>query len=210
MFESTATWSEEKVFDGVNDYLLYLDSWAEEPDEPITSAGDGVAQLRRPEDVRLGDLEPLARGAATAPEVVRRAWAISQDNSVAGGGFAPRAYDQAIRQEGGAGLRDRARRLRRRHRRVGRGRTAGSARDPRSRSEVLTRSGTLTPGGAAATGVVDHTAFALFDVPVPTGAADLHLTGGLPAGTAGAIALVGFDGDERRPAWSGSSTPTGA
>ena len=42
MFESTATWSEEKVFDAVNDYVFYLTSWAMQPDEPITSPGDGA------------------------------------------------------------------------------------------------------------------------------------------------------------------------
>ena len=55
MFESTATWMEEKVFPAVDDYLQYMAAgWA------------GLAAIRHHrgqprEDVRLGDLEPLAR-----------------------------------------------------------------------------------------------------------------------------------------------------
>jgi hypothetical protein len=45
--------------------------------------------------------------------------------------------------------------------------------------------------------LLDHTAFALYAVPVPSGASELHLTGGLPAGTAGAIALVGIAGNSQ-------------
>ena len=61
------------------------------------------AQLRRPEDVRLGDLEPLARPRYGA-EVVRQAWAISQANSVAGGGFAPGLRPGDPRRRGGPGF----------------------------------------------------------------------------------------------------------
>ena len=44
MFESTATWAEEKVFDdGQRLRLLPAARGRCEPDEPITSPGDGVA-----------------------------------------------------------------------------------------------------------------------------------------------------------------------
>ena len=37
MLESTATWAEEKVFDDANDYRSYLSSWADHPEQPLTS-----------------------------------------------------------------------------------------------------------------------------------------------------------------------------
>jgi len=49
---------------------------------------------------------------------------------------------------------------------------------------------TLPTDGSTITGKLDHTAYALFDV-AKTSAPKLQLTGSLPAGTAGAIVLVG-------------------
>ncbi len=62
MLESTATWAEEKVFDDANDYRFYLSSWADRARRTAHVARRRrVAQLGRSQDVRLGDLEPLAR-----------------------------------------------------------------------------------------------------------------------------------------------------
>ena len=62
-------------------------------------------------------------------------------------------------------------------------------------------------------GKLDHTGYALFDV-AKTNAPKLQLTGSLPAGTAGAIMLVGARGrrgvedDERRRADGRPATVT--
>ena len=202
MFESTATWSEDKVFDAVDDYVFYLDSWAKEPDEPITSPGDG-SFIPTPDD----DLKMYGSAiwnhwidAIYGPQVVRRAWEVSIANTVAGGGFAPRAYDAAIKEAGGPGF---ASELGTFSVATAFWETANSGiHEGASFGTSVTRSGTLTAGGAGVSGFLDHTAFALYDVPVPSGASQLNLTGGLPAGTSGAIALVGSDGTNQNRAVS--------
>jgi hypothetical protein len=191
MLESTATWAEDKVFDAANDYVGYLDSWALEPDEPITSPGDGT-----------GESDLKMYGSAIwnhwidrvfGEDVVRQAWAHSADpaNTVDAGGFAPLAYGRVM----GGGIPEFRSQLA--------DFTAATAYwdAPNSGihegasfpSEVI-RNGTMSADGAAVSGALDHTAFAFYDVPVPTGASQLNLTGGLPAGTAGALALIGYDG----------------
>src|SRR5215213_7863775 len=194
MFESTATWSEEKVFDPVNDYVFYLRSWAEEPDEPITSPGDGAPPSS--DDLKMygSAIWNHWLDGIYGPDVVRRAWALSQANSVAGGGFAPIAYEKAIQSFTGPGP-GFASELATFTAATAEWDAANSGiREGSTFPQEVARSGTLTPGGAAATGLVDHTAFAFYDVPVPSGASSLNLTGGLPAGTKGAIALVGIAG----------------
>jgi hypothetical protein len=184
MFESTATWAEDKVFNAVNDYVNYIPDWADEPEQPLTEASDlkqyGSAIWNHWLDTRY------------EAQVVRRAWAVSVANSVAGGGFAPGAYDRAIRDSCGPGFAYEFEEF-----------TASVAEWSAANSGIhegatfpveVDRNGTLAVNGAAATGTVDHTAFALYDVPIPS-ASRLYLTGGLPpttSGAAGSIALVGM------------------
>lgn len=191
MFESTATWAEEKVFDAVNDYLLYVKPWAELPGEPLTSAGDDLPPFGDELKMYGSAIWNHWLDSKYGPAVVRQAWALSQATSVEGGGYAPGAYDRAIRDAGGPGFTAEVEDF-----------TASTAEWDAANSGIregvtfpreVMRSGALTLNGPATTGVVDHTAFALYDVPRTT-AANLRLTGGLPAGTAGSIALVGFAG----------------
>ncbi len=192
MFEATATWAEDKVFDAANDYVSYLGTWASLPFEPITSAGDGSPANDRLKmygsaiwnhwlDQRFGE------------DIVRQAWARSQASSPPGIGFAPGAYDRVIRDAGGAGFASEFAAF-----------AASTAEWGAANSEIsegttflpreVRREGELAIGATTpANATLDHTAFALYSVP-PTNAAELHLTGGLPAGTAGSIALVGLAG----------------
>ena len=39
LFESSATWAEEQVYPRINDYLIFLPSFAEQPDVPLTGKG---------------------------------------------------------------------------------------------------------------------------------------------------------------------------
>lgn len=190
MFESTATWAEEKVFDAVNDYLFYLQPWAGLPGAPLTSSGDGVAPSG--DDLKMYGSAVWNHWLESkyGASVVRQAWVLSQAASVAGGGFAPAAYDRAIREQGGPGFTAELEDF-----------TASTAEWDAADSGVregasfpdVVRSGTLALNGAAASGVLDHTAFALYEVPLSS-AANLRLTGTIPAGTAGSIALVGIAG----------------
>jgi hypothetical protein len=95
MFESTAVWAEDKVFDGINDWFFYMPNWAALPGQPITYAGDG--ELPSADDLKMygsgiwNHWVERRYGAAT----VRRAWELSQSPTV--DAFAPDAYEQAIR-----------------------------------------------------------------------------------------------------------------
>jgi hypothetical protein len=195
MFESTATWAEEKVFDAIDDYLFYLAPWARLPHEPLTSSGDGAPPTD--DDLKMygsAVWNHWLEGRYGA-DVVRRAWDVSDfpEESVDGGGFAPGAYDRAITDKGGRGFADEFQEM-----------SAATAewdavdsgiREGAKFSLEVTRRGTLTVNGAPAAGLLDHTGFALYHVPVPD-TLTLRLTGGLPAGVPGSIALVGTDGGD--------------
>ena len=190
MFESTATWAEEKVFDAVDDYRMFVGPWTQLPGQPLTFEGDGAAPF-------VDDLKMYGSAiwnhwldSKYGPNVVRQAWVLSQAASAAGRGYAPGAYDRAIRDADGPGFAVEFEDF-----------TVSTAESDASNSGVregatfpeVARSGTLSLNGAPITGALDHTAFALYAVPRTT-AGNLRLTGGLPAGTAGSIALVGFAG----------------
>src|SRR5215217_2988146 len=176
--ESTATWAEEKVFDDANDYRFYLGTWATQPKVPISDSAPkmyGSAIWNHWLDGRYG------------AQVVRRAWAKSQANSVAGGGFAPGAYNRAIQDSCGPGFafefEDFTASV------AEWGASNSGIREGSSFPPMVTRAGTLQVGSPKAD-TLDHTAFALYDVPTPA-SGTLYLTGGLEPETAGSIALVG-------------------
>jgi hypothetical protein len=196
MFESTAVWAEDKVFDGINDWFFYMPNWAELPDQPITYAGDGA-------DPQDDDLKMYGSGiwnhwverkygAAT----VRRAWEDSKPPT--GDDFAPGAYERAIQLAGhptatfasvfaefaaataewqvtDSGIHE----------------GATFSAPPVSVPGVTPRPAMTF--GVPATFTIDHTAFRLQNVPVPSpGApADVRLVGSLKPGVDGSIALVG-------------------
>ena len=167
MFEATATWAEEKVFDDVDDYVCYIDSWAARPDVPITSAGDGAAPST--DELKMYGsaiwnhwLDDALRAAGRAPRVERsrsptrsraaasrRTPTTRRSATPCGPGFAYEIgeFSAATAEWDAAdsGIR-------------------GGRDVPDARS---TRRGTLAPDGATRHPArVDHTAFALFDVPV--------------------------------------------
>jgi Family of unknown function (DUF6055) len=182
MFESTATWMEEKVYPDIDDYHQYLDPWSERSTMPITLADSskmyGSAVFNRWLDDAYGQ------------DIVRRAW----ERSAALGSFAPGTYDAAIREAHGPGFSYELMDL-----------AAASAEWQTSDSGV--HEGATFPAmkripvklphdGSTITGKLDHTGYALFDVQL-SNAPKLKLTGGLPAGVAGGIAIVGLQGDDQ-------------
>src|SRR4051812_4531905 len=92
MFESTATWMEDKVYPDINDYHQYMTSWSQLSQEPITAPDDakiyGSAVFNHWIDDAWGE------------DVVRRAW----ERSTALDDFAPAAYDAALREAHGPGF----------------------------------------------------------------------------------------------------------
>jgi hypothetical protein len=91
LFESTATWAEEKVFPEINDYLYYLPDMARQPQRPMTGSSIKVyaeAVWNHWLSSRFGD------------DSVRRAWEVSRSQRH----FAVDSYDDAIKDFDGPGF----------------------------------------------------------------------------------------------------------
>jgi hypothetical protein len=189
--EATAVWMEDRVYDGVNDYVSYVRPWTHLTQVPLTHYNEldgadplnakayGDAVWSRWLDVHFG------------PELIRSAFERSVGTNPVS--FAPAAYDAALRARGSSFF-DAFTRF-----------AADSAewrsaagpfgdRDASMWPDVQRASGrTLAPGRKGISGHLDHTAYALVDV-APTHDARVKLVGSLARGTAGALALVGREG----------------
>jgi hypothetical protein len=183
MFEATAVYMEDKVYPAINDYLNYVNAWVANTRQPLTAFPDtnlkayGSAVWNHWLDHRFG------------PATVRGAW----EQSVAAADFAPGAYNAAIAGAGGAGFADEFGRF---AAAVAEWRTPGAG-FPDLYPDVP-RETTLPAGSQTLPFSLPHTTFALLDVPIPAGAPTIRLTGTLPDGIAGAIALVGRTGADPR------------
>jgi len=179
--ESTATWMEDEVYNGINDYLRYVRRWARRYQTPLTTSsikeyGSAVWN------------HWLTRHYGRA--IMRKAWARAIHTKP--GGFAVSAYESAIAADGGAGFsRD----------------FAGFARDVAEwRTETVFREGALYPdvprqGALAIDGGpqirrLNHTTFQLIRIDAHAGKA-VVVNARAPGGTAAAVALVGRIGSER-------------
>ncbi|MEA2481183.1 MAG: hypothetical protein QOJ07_3105 [Thermoleophilaceae bacterium] len=186
MQESSATWMEDQVYDDVNDYVRqYLPSWIQLTGQPITqfnSQNDdrtnikvyGTAVWNHWLAARYGD------------QVIRQVW----EQSRASGSFAPGAYDRAIRGRGGKGFFDDFSRF---AAATAEWRTSNSGFPEGPSYPDVSRAGTLKVDGGGASATLDHTAFALADVQGRS-AKRMKLSGTVPKGTAGALALVARTG----------------
>jgi hypothetical protein len=185
MFESTAVWAEGKVYEPVHDFLQYLGSWTHLTRKPLTRFNDsrddsanakvyGTTVWNKWLDARFGQ------------DVVRDAWAAS----VKAASFSPRAYNNAIVQHGGAGFADEFSRF-----------AAASAEWQAQNSGFpegalfpdVRRDGELSVNGGPGTITMDHTTYAVVDVPV-TADPQIRLAMAAPSGTTAAVALVGRTG----------------
>ncbi len=180
--ESSATWMEDQVYDGIDDYLRYVRRWVKRWDTPLTASsikeyGSAVWN------------QWLAR--RYGPEIVRRAWA--RAIHVKPGGFSVRAYESAIRA---AGRSDLGHDFARFAAAVAEWRTGEVFREGRLFPNMR-RQGALPLNGRTLTRSLNHTTFSLLRVHAPRGRA-VVVTAAAPPGTAAALALVGRIGGERR------------
>jgi hypothetical protein len=180
MFEATAVYMEDKVYPSVNDYVNYVRPWVANTRQPLTTFSDanlkpyGSAVWNHWLDHRVG------------AGVVRMAW----EDSLASGDFAPGAYGAALAALGAGGFADEFSRF---SAAVAEWEAPGAGFP--DRYPDVPRDGTLPSGGTTVPFSLAHTTFAFFDVPIPAGAPPaIRLTGTLPTGTAGALALVGRTG----------------
>jgi hypothetical protein len=181
MFESTATWAEEKVYPSINDYLQYLPDWVDNTAQPLTegSTADnlkiyGSAVWNHWLDHRYG-----------GDDVIQSAW--SQSPSL--GSFAPDAYGKSIRDRGGAGFPDEFAAF---AAAVAEWRAPGSG-FPDLYPDVPTRPGLPVDIGSTSI-TLDHTTFAFRDIQPPAAGLPIAVSATLPPGLKGAIALVGRTG----------------
>ena len=196
MFESTAVWMEDRVFDDVNDYRNYLPRWARLSLTPLTqfnslNPGDsdnikvyGDAVFNRLIDERFG------------PDTIRLAWELS----VSQRSFAPGAYDAALRKRGSSFFNV----FTRFATDTAEWRSAGGSFEEGSTFPDVTRAlngERLEPQTRTrarsdyVVGGINHTSYALFDVD-PKGERDITVGATFRRGIAGAIAVVGRTGDE--------------
>jgi hypothetical protein len=193
MFEATAVWAEDKVYDSVNDYVSYLKWWVEMTQVPLTTFdlldfSDRVNLKVYGSAVWVRWLEKHF-----GQDVVRSAWEHSLDSNPPS--FGPGAFNRALVARGSSFFRaftrfaaDTAEWRS----------SAGPFEEGHTWPDVQRAKKVLTPG-TLLSGQLDHTAYVLHDV-APHGASRIRLVGKLPHGTAGAFALVGRTG----PATSGA------
>lgn len=192
LFESSAVWMEDQVYDGINDYLNYLPAprWTAQTAIPLTRFNP-AAQLDPANTKVYGDVVwNLFLSHRFGPDVVRATWDAS--TSTQPPSFAPAAYQSALAARGttffdqfiqfAAALPE--------------WRTPGTGfpEGPTHPYPEVERRGSMGPGAPDVQASMDHTTFALYDVAAPASGA-LTFAGSLPAGTLGALALVGRAGD---------------
>lgn len=179
--ESSATWMEDAVFNGIDDYLRYVRRWVKRWDTPLTTSsikeyGSAVWN------------QWLAR--RYGPEVVRRAW--ERAIGLRPGGFSVRAYDAAIRA---AGPSDLGHDFAHFAAAVAEWRTGEGFREGQ-RFPDMERQGSLPLNGRPLTRLLNHTTFTLLRVATRDGRA-VTVRAIAPRGTASSLALVGRLGSER-------------
>jgi hypothetical protein len=173
--ESTATWMEDQVYGGVNDYLRYVHRWDDLYDVPMTATSIkeyGSAVWNHWLSHRYGR------------DIVREAWAGAIHTKP--GGFSVAAYDRAIRAAGGSDFdRDFARFCRD----VAEWRT-DTAFPEGSLYEDVPRQGSLPLAGGGIQRSLNHTTFEMLRVHAPSGKA-LVVRLAARRGDSAGIALVG-------------------
>jgi hypothetical protein len=180
--ESSATWMEDQVYNGIDDYLRYVRRWVKRWDTPLTTSSIkeyGSAVWNQWLQRRYGSA------------IVRRAWA--RAIHVRPGGFSVSAYEAAIRA---AGPSDLGRDFAHFAAAVAEWRTGEGFRES-GRYPDMPRQGALPLDGKRLARVLNHTTFALLRVrPLRGRAVVVRATA--PRGTTASLALVGRLGSERR------------
>ncbi|MEA2470942.1 MAG: hypothetical protein QOE38_1941, partial [Thermoleophilaceae bacterium] len=186
MLESTAVWMEGKVYDPVHDYLQYLPGWTQLTAQPITSFNGDNPNDRTNVKVYGSSVWNKWLDARYGEAIVRNAW----EDSVQANSFAPRAYDVTIRQHGGGGF---SKEFSQFAASTAEWQAQNSGFPEGSLYPDVQRTGVLDVNGAPHTARLDHTTFAIADVPVSS-APRIRLAMSAPSGTSAAVALVGLTG----------------
>jgi hypothetical protein len=94
MFEATAVWMEDKVYDDVNDYVSYLNAWVQLTQVPLTAFNPG--DLTDPLNIKVYGDSVWSRWIDEhyGADTIRAAWERSLETEPRS--FAPKAYDAAL------------------------------------------------------------------------------------------------------------------
>jgi hypothetical protein len=180
--ESTATWMEDQVYDGIDDYLRYVPRWTKRFDTPLTTSSIkeyGSAVWNHWLSHRYGRA------------VIRGAWARAIHTKP--GGFAVGAYESAIRAAGGSSFSHDFAAF---SRDVAEWRTDSVFREGNLYPDAP-REGGLTVNGSPQIRDLNHTTFQMLRVDDRSGKA-VSVSAAAPRGISSAIALVGRIGSERK------------
>jgi hypothetical protein len=179
--EATATWMEDQVYNGIDDYLRYVGRWVKLYETPLTANSIkeyGSAVWNQWLTRRYG------------PAIIRKAWAGAIDAKP--GGFSVSSYQRALRSTGRS---DFSHDFARFAAAVAEWRTGKGFRESRLFPDAP-RQGHLPLDGRQLTRLLNHTSFQFLRVRPRHGhALTLRLTA--PRGTAAGLALVGRLGSER-------------
>src|SRR4051812_19673352 len=164
MFESTATWMEDRVYTDVNDYVQYLMPWATMTAVPLTYFGSADDPL----NVKVYGDAVWNRWLQThfGDDSIRDAWANSRSTDPKG--FAPAAYNTALMARGSnfftsfSTFATDTAEWRASNSQFEEGVTFPDV--DRAASSSATRPITLTPDQVGAAGELSHTAYVLLDV----------------------------------------------
>jgi hypothetical protein len=180
--ESTATWMEDQVYNGINDYLRYVPRWTHLYDTPLTTSSIkeyGSAVWNHWLSHRYGDA------------MLRSAWARAIHSRP--GGFAVATYESAIRSAAG-GRSTFSRDFAEFSRDVAEWRT-DTVFPEGSLYADAPRQGRLVPGAAPQVRNLNHTTFQM--IRVAAKGKGVIVSARAPQSIAAALALVGRIGSER-------------
>ncbi|MEX2107054.1 MAG: MXAN_6640 family putative metalloprotease [Solirubrobacterales bacterium] len=180
--EASATWMEDQVYNGIDDYLRYVTRWVRRFDTPLTTSS-----IKEYGSAVWNDWLAQRYGSS----IVRKAWARAIHTRP--GGFSVNAYESAIRAAGDSDLSHDFTKF---AADVAEWRTGEGFRE----SDLypgMPRQGRLRLGAPPLTRLLNHTTFELLRIRARAGrVVAVHVTA--PRGTAAGLALVGRIGSERR------------
>jgi hypothetical protein len=181
--ESTATWMEDHVYNGIDDYLRYVRRWVKRWDTPLTTSS-----IKEYGSAIWNEWLAHRYGA----RIVRQAWARAIHTRP--GGFSVNAYESALRA---AGRSDLGHDFAHFAAAVAEWHTGAGFRESELYPD-MPRQGSLPlePGARPLTRLLNHTTFQLLRVHAPEGRT-VVVEAMAPRGTAAALALVGRLGGER-------------
>ncbi|HEX8646877.1 MAG TPA: Ig-like domain-containing protein [Thermoleophilaceae bacterium] len=191
MFESTAVWMEDKVYDDINDYVFYLTPWVRHTRAALTAFNPG--DMSDPLNYKVYGDAVWNRWIDEhyGQDSIRVAWEKSLTTNPRS--FGPEAYEAMLQTRGTtffdaftSFVTDTAEW----------NSSAGAFEEGTSWPPVKrVRRLDLAPGGREASTQLDHLGYAFVNV-TPTRDERIKLIGSLPRGTRGAFAVIGREGDK--------------